>query len=65
MALRELKTPLSDDKIEALQNEGFALEASPEYWEDIKEALMAIVEGNEELDRRFQFIKKELDWSLD
>lgn len=61
LALRELKTPLSNNELEALKNEGFALETSPEYWEDIEKALMAIIKKNEELNRGFQEIKKVLD----
>jgi len=61
LALRELKSPLSEDELEALQNEGLALQTSPEYWEDIEPALMAIVERNDELNQKFQFFKKVLE----
>lgn len=61
LALRELKTPLSEDELKALQNEGFALEISTEYWEDIESALMAIIEGNEELNQKFLFFQRELE----
>ena len=60
LALRELKTPLSNNELEALKNEGLALETSPEYWEDIEPALMAIVDRNEELNGRFQEIYRQL-----
>ncbi|NET44150.1 CHAT domain-containing protein [Okeania sp. SIO2B3] len=61
LALRRLKNPLSEDELDTLRNEGFALETSPEYWEDIEETLMTIVEENEELNWHFQTIKKELE----
>ena len=62
LALRHLKTLLSNNELEALKNEGLALETSPEYWEeDIEPALMAIVAGNEELNQKFQYFQEELE----
>ena len=61
LALRRLKNPLSEDELDTLRNEGFALETSPEYWENIEKSLMTIVEKNEELNWHFQTIKKELE----
>ena len=62
LALRELKTPLSEDELEDLKNLGDMLKISPEYWEeDIKPVSMAIVESNEELNKKFQYFNKELE----
>ena len=61
LALRRLRTPLSESELESFKNEGLALETRPDYWEEIEETLMTIVEENEELNQQFQTIKNELE----
>ncbi|MDE5106353.1 MAG: hypothetical protein O4808_04515, partial [Trichodesmium sp. St17_bin3_1_1] len=61
LALRRLRTRLSESELESFKNEGLALETKPDYWEEIEETLMTIVEENEELNQQFQTIKNELE----
>ncbi len=61
LALRRLRTPLSESELESFKNEGLALETRPDYWEEIEETLMTIVEENEELNQQFQTIKNKLE----
>ena len=61
LALRRLRTRLSESELESFKNEGLALETRPDYWEEIEETLMTIVEENEELNQQFQTIKNKLE----
>jgi len=61
LALRELKVPLSTDEQEVLQNVGRQLELDPDYWEEIEEGLMAMIEANAALNHLFQLNKAKLE----
>ncbi|NEP53045.1 MAG: hypothetical protein F6K65_31295, partial [Moorea sp. SIO3C2] len=57
LALRELKTPLTLEELAGLANVGQQLALDPDDWEYIAEGLMAIIQGNEELNEYFQRAK--------
>lgn len=61
LALRELKVPLSTDEQEVLQNVGRELELDPDYWEETKEGLMAMIKANPALHQLFQLNKAKVD----
>lgn len=61
MALRELKVPLSTDEQEVLQTVGRQLELDPDYWEEIEEGLLAMIEANAALNHLFQLNKAKLE----
>lgn len=64
LTLRELKIPLSTDEQVGLQDIGQQLSVlaeHPDYWENIEEELMAKIEANLALYKRYQLNKAKLD----
>ncbi len=61
LALRELKTPLSNDEQSVLQNVGQQLELDPDYWDYIEEQLIAVIEANSALNQLYQYNRAKLD----
>ncbi|WP_424094410.1 CHAT domain-containing protein [Moorena producens] len=57
LALRELKTPLTQEELAGLADVGQQLALDPDDWEYIAEGLMVIIQGNEELNEYFQMAK--------
>lgn len=61
LALRELETPLSADEQAVLQDVGQQLAIAPDYWDLIKEGLMAAIKANSALNHLYQYNKAKLD----
>lgn len=61
LALKELQILLSKDEQEILQDIGQQLNTDPDYWEFIKEEIIALIEGNNTLKQIFQAKIAKLD----
>ncbi|HAZ43012.1 MAG TPA: hypothetical protein DDW76_10300 [Cyanobacteria bacterium UBA11369] len=61
LALRELETPLSADEQAVLQDVGQQLAIAPDYWDFIKEGLMAAIAANSALNHLYHSNRAKLD----